>query len=58
MTAEKLVSVTEIGKHNTPSDCWLVVDGQVWDFTEFHQEHPGGSASKSTLKVWRLVKAN
>ncbi|RAO64086.1 uncharacterized protein BHQ10_000098 [Talaromyces amestolkiae] len=44
MTAEKLVSVAEIQRHNTPSDCWLVVDGQVWDFTEFHQEHPGGSA--------------
>ena len=45
MTEGKLVSVTEIEQHNSPSDCWIVVDGQVWDLTEFHQEHPGGSAS-------------
>ncbi|OKL58946.1 hypothetical protein UA08_05698 [Talaromyces atroroseus] len=44
MAASKLLSVTEIGTHNTPSDCWLVVQGQVWDLTEFHHEHPGGSA--------------
>lgn len=46
MTSGKLLSVTEIGTHNKPSDCWLVIDGQVWDFTEFHQEHPGGSSSE------------
>jgi L-lactate dehydrogenase (cytochrome) len=49
MTASKLLSVTEIGTHNTPSDCWLVVEGQVWDLTEFHHEHPGGSASKQSM---------
>jgi L-lactate dehydrogenase (cytochrome) len=45
MTEGKLLSVKEIEKHNSPSDIWIVVDGQVWDLTEFHQEHPGGSAS-------------
>lgn len=49
MTTGKPVSVTEIGKHNSPSDCWLVVDGQVWDFTNFHGEHPGGSASECSV---------
>ncbi|CRG85435.1 L-lactate dehydrogenase (cytochrome) [Talaromyces islandicus] len=44
MTEGKLLSVKEIGQHNSPSDCWIVVDGQVWDLTEFHQEHPGGPA--------------
>ncbi|KAH8697224.1 putative mitochondrial cytochrome b2-like protein [Talaromyces proteolyticus] len=44
MPQGKLLSVEEIGKHNNPSDCWIVVDGQVWDFTEFHEDHPGGSA--------------
>lgn len=45
MAEAKLISVKEIGQHNSPSDCWIVVDGQVWDLTEFHQEHPGGPAS-------------
>lgn len=37
-----LVSIEEIAKHNSPSDCWLVIDDQVWDITEFALSHPGG----------------
>ncbi|CAK4011693.1 Cytochrome b2, mitochondrial [Lecanosticta acicola] len=41
MATEKLLSVEEISEHNTPDDCWIVVDGNVWDLTEFAPEHPG-----------------
>ncbi|SMQ55677.1 unnamed protein product [Zymoseptoria tritici ST99CH_3D7] len=41
MADGKLLSVDEISKHNTPEDCWIVVDGNVWDMTEFAPEHPG-----------------
>lgn len=37
-----LVSIEEISKHRSPSDCWLVIDDQVWDITEFAPNHPGG----------------
>ncbi|KAF7506191.1 hypothetical protein GJ744_012171 [Endocarpon pusillum] len=37
-----LVSIEEISKHDSPSDCWLVIDNQVWDMTEFAPSHPGG----------------
>jgi L-lactate dehydrogenase (cytochrome) len=46
MAEDTLVSVEEISKHNTPEDCWIVVDGKVWDITEFAPEHPGGGESK------------
>lgn len=36
------ISVTELSKHNTPSDAWIVIDGTVWDVTEFAPRHPGG----------------
>src|SRR5882757_3102597 len=36
------ISVSEISSHNTDTDCWIVVDGQVWDITKFAPEHPGG----------------
>jgi L-lactate dehydrogenase (cytochrome) len=46
MGKAKLLSVEEISKHNTPEDCWIVVDGNVWDMTEFAPEHPGAPQSK------------
>jgi len=46
MAQEKLVSVAEIRKHSTKEDCWIVVDGKIWDVTEFAPEHPGGGNSK------------
>ncbi|KAL2426175.1 L-lactate dehydrogenase (cytochrome) [Exophiala dermatitidis] len=36
------ISVEELSKHNSPSDAWLVIDGTVWDVTEFAPRHPGG----------------
>ncbi|KAL1968812.1 hypothetical protein VTN77DRAFT_1173 [Rasamsonia byssochlamydoides] len=44
MSDAKLLSAQEISRHNTPTDCWIVIDGQVWDVTDFHEQHPGGSA--------------
>ena len=38
------ISMAEVEKHNQPSDCWVVLHGQVYDLTEFHASHPGGSA--------------
>lgn len=45
------LSAQEISRHNTPTDCWIVVDGQVWDVTDFHEQHPGGSASKDKAQL-------
>jgi L-lactate dehydrogenase (cytochrome) len=45
MDNAKLLSAQQIAAHKTPTDCWIVVDGQVWDVTEFVPEHPGGAAS-------------
>jgi L-lactate dehydrogenase (cytochrome) len=45
MAEGNLISVEEISKHKTPEDCWIVVDGKVWDMTEFAPEHPGGGES-------------
>ncbi|KAI5360040.1 putative FMN-dependent dehydrogenase, cytochrome b5-like heme/steroid binding protein [Septoria linicola] len=41
MASSKLLSVEEISNHNSPKSCWIVVNGEVWDFTEFAPEHPG-----------------
>lgn len=45
MADQKLLSTQQISTHNSPDDCWVVVDKQVWDVTDFLEEHPGGSTS-------------
>ena len=49
-----LVSVEEIQKHDSAEDCWIVVDGHVWDITEFAPEHPGGAGSELPFFNLRL----
>ena len=47
MADKALLSVRQISEHNAVRDCWIVVDKQVWDVTEFLEEHPGGSSSET-----------
>lgn len=35
-------SLADVGKHNKPDDCWVVVNGEVLDVTDFLADHPGG----------------
>lgn len=32
----------EIMKHNTAESCWIVIDGAVYDVTNYLKDHPGG----------------
>ncbi|KAI1104905.1 FMN-dependent dehydrogenase-domain-containing protein [Jackrogersella minutella] len=41
--AERLISVGEISRHHSLGDLWLVVDGVVYDLSQFAAEHPGGA---------------
>lgn len=35
-------TVAEVAKHNSPSDCWAIVKGSVYDLTSWIDQHPGG----------------
>ncbi|CAM6088792.1 unnamed protein product [Calypogeia fissa] len=39
---EKLWSYDEISRHKSEDDAWIVVDGKVYDVTQFLESHPGG----------------
>ncbi|KAJ8906863.1 hypothetical protein NDN08_003347 [Rhodosorus marinus] len=40
----KVYPEEEVRKHNSPDDLWLVIDGKVYDFSEYYKVHPGGDA--------------
>lgn len=33
----------EVKRHNSKNDLWIVIDGYVYDITNFQKKHPGGS---------------
>ncbi|CAE7228248.1 CYB2, partial [Symbiodinium pilosum] len=43
------ITLADVAKHNTKTDCWVVVDGQVLDVTSFLSEHPGGELAILTF---------
>merc|ERR1719281_1383391 len=43
------MTMAEVAKHTTKTDCWVVVSGQVLDVTKFLGEHPGGELAILTF---------
>ncbi|GMI87453.1 ARABIDOPSIS CYTOCHROME B5 ISOFORM A, cytochrome B5 isoform A [Hibiscus trionum] len=41
-TLTKLYTMQEASQHNTKDDCWVVIDGKVYDVSSYLDEHPGG----------------
>ncbi|RLV89994.1 Cytochrome b5 [Spathaspora sp. JA1] len=41
-TTTKVFEQEEIAKHNTHDDLWVVLNGKVYDISQYIDEHPGG----------------
>jgi cytochrome b involved in lipid metabolism len=37
------VTMEDLARHNTASDCWVGLHGNVYDLTKYAQRHPGGA---------------
>lgn len=42
-TGDREVTRDELAGHNTFDDCWIVIGGKVYDFSEWKDHHPGGA---------------
>lgn len=40
-----MLSIAEVAKHNSKESCWIIINGNAYDVTEFVGIHPGGSAT-------------
>lgn len=52
---------SEVQSHNTEEDCWVIIDGYVYDLSKFHRMHPGGSGvitREAGKDVTKLFYAN
>ncbi|XP_051118297.1 cytochrome b5-like [Andrographis paniculata] len=38
----KLFSYLQVSSHNTSEDCWVIINGKVYNVTNYLNEHPGG----------------
>ena len=41
--SSKMISLTELSKHNSETDCWVVYQGKVYDLTSWLPKHPGSA---------------
>ena len=37
-----MLKAGEVAKHNSRESCWVVINDEVYDVTDFLEEHPGG----------------
>ena len=44
VAADKAYNLAEVAKHHTQEDCWMIIGGQVYDFTAYLPQHPANPA--------------
>lgn len=56
----RVFTIEEVSKHNSKSDCWVIIRDLVYDLSKFIEVHPGGSriiltvAGKDATKAFEL----
>ena len=44
MPTDSVYTAAEIQNHNKSTDCWSVINGEVYDLTSYVKDHPGGAS--------------
>lgn len=49
LAQDKTYSLSDVTQHATEDDCWMAIEGKVYDLTAYISEHPAGA---STMVTW------
>ncbi len=59
------IRLSEVEKHNTPEDCWIIIGNKVYDVTDYIPIHPGGPdtiiplcGKNATLEFYMVHRGN
>ncbi|XP_052881648.1 cytochrome b5-like isoform X2 [Gossypium arboreum] len=55
-TLTKLYTMEEASQHNTKDDCWVVIDGKVYDVIPYLDEQRQGRMQQMILKMPNTAK--
>lgn len=47
--AERRISLADVARHARPDDCWMAIDGSVYDFTAYLPRHP---SEPEVIEAW------
>lgn len=47
--ALRTLPLAEVARHATPADCWMAIDGMVYDLTAYLPDHP---SKPSIIEPW------
>ncbi|POY76813.1 putative Nitrate reductase (NADH) [Rhodotorula taiwanensis] len=57
----KAITAQEVSQHKSADSAWVIIDGNVYDVTEFLEDHPGGKkvllkacGTDSSEKFWQF----
>lgn len=42
-TEPSVYTLEQVSQHDSPTDCWLIIENNVYDVSDFTDIHPGGS---------------
>jgi salicylate hydroxylase len=42
LTGDRQITRQEVAQHASFEDCWIIIRGKVYDFSQWKDRHPGG----------------
>ena len=55
--SETYFTLEEVAKHDNEDDCWMVINGKVYDVTDYIDDHPGGDVILDVRFIFNVLSS-